>query len=424
MLPLVNCYTLCCYHGIRTGSGLRIIHVMDHSLPKTDGYSIRAKYLLEAQAAAGHEVTVLTSPSQGAGAEAQLISGVSYRRSDYNWWEEKMVECGAKHLVFGRAIARGLSSLLAEGRFEIVHAHTPFTVARAALLEARKRRLPFEYEKRNLWEESARARGKARGRWPWFQLARAMDRWVTTRADAVCTITEALKSSTVELGAAADRVFVVGNGADTDAFVPRLPPAELRERCLRGGNFVVGFVGSFFSFEGLPMLVQAFAAIRARYPGARLVLVGDGEDLAKVEQVVAELALAGSAWVVGRVPHAQVPDFYAAMDVLVYPRYPSKLTDMISPLKPLEPMAMGRCVIGSSVGGISELIRDGETGLLFSAGSLPALVEKLETLVSGKIDAAQMGAKAREFVVKCRQWRHMAESYDAAYVRATAQSRA
>jgi len=407
--------------AMETGSGLRIIHVMDHSLPKSDGYSIRAKYLLEAQAASGHEVTVLTSPSQGAGAEAQLISGVAYRRSDYNWWEKKMVTHGAKHLVFGRAIARRLSSLLAEGGFDIVHAHTPFTVARAALLEARKRHLPFVYEKRNLWEESARARGKVSGRWPWYQLARAMDRWVTVRADAVCTITEALKASTVELGASADRVFVVGNGADTNAFVPRLPPAELRERCLRGGNFVIGFLGSFFSFEGLPMLVEAFAAMGSRYPGARLVLVGDGEDRSKVELLVAKLDLAGSVWVVGSVPHTQVPDFYAAMDALVYPRYHSRLTDMISPLKPLEPMAMGRCVIGSSVGGIRELVRDGETGLLFSAGSLPALVEKLETLLSGQIDAAQMGARAREFVVNHRQWRHMAKRYDEAYVRAAAQ---
>lgn len=397
---------------------------MDHSLPKADGYSIRAKYLLEAQAVSGHEITVLTSPSQGLGALPQLTAGVSYRRSDYSRWERKMVDHGAKHLVFGRAIARQLSLLLAEGNFDIVHAHTPFTVARAALLEARKRGLPFVYEKRNLWEESARARGKPSGRWPLYQVARAMDRWVTVRADAVCTITQALKASTVELGASADRVFVVGNGADTNAFVPRTPPVELRERCLRGGNFVIGFLGSFFSFEGLPMLVEAFAALRTRYPGARLVLVGDGEDRHKIEQMVAKLGLDASAWVVGSVPHTEVLDFYAAMDALVYPRYPSKLTDMISPLKPLEPMAMGRCVIGSSVGGIRELIHDGDTGLLFTAGSLPALMEKLETLLSGQVNAAQMGARAREFVVNRRQWKHMAENYDSAYAYAAARQRA
>jgi glycosyltransferase involved in cell wall biosynthesis len=392
---------------------------MDHSLPKTDGYAIRAKYMLEAQAVSGHQVTVLTSPSQGPEAADMQVGGVSYRRSHYSKVEKKMAGLGGKHLVFGRATARGLSALLARDNFDLVHAHTPFTVARIALREARRRRLPFVYEKRNLWEESARARGKTSGRWPWFQVARAMDRWVTLRADAVCTITEALKTHTVNLGAHSDRVFVVGNGVDTSAFAPRPAPVDLRARCAAGGNFVIGFVGSFFSFEGLPTLVEAFARLRPRYPGARLVLVGDGEDRAKIERLAVKLNLGQSIWLVGSVPHARVVDFYAAMDVLVYPRYRSMLTDMISPLKPLEPMAMAKCVLGSDVSGIRELLRDGEAGLLFSAGepgaSPGALEAKLELLLSGQVNASAMGGKAREHVFAHRQWRQMAQAYEGAY---------
>ena len=394
---------------------LGILHVMDHSLPRSDGYSIRAKYLLEAQAAAGHRVTVLTSPSQGDGAPDVELGGIRYRRSAYTRLERALVARGGKHLVFGRAIARHLSAALGAERFDVVHAHTPFTVARAALREARRRGLPVVYEKRNLWEESARARGKASGRWPWYQAARAMDRAVTLRADAVCTITEALRAATVALGASPDRVVVVGNGADTEAFAPRSPPPDLRARCLRGGDFVVGFLGSFFSFEGLPLLVDAFAQLRDRHPGARLLLVGDGEDRAKVDAAVARLGLADVVSVPGAVPHAQVLDYYAAMDVLVYPRYASPLTDMISPLKPLEPMAMERAVVGSSVGGIRELIEDGQTGLIFEAGSRASLVEKLALLLSRRVDAAALGRRAREFVIQRRQWRHMADRYQDAY---------
>ncbi|MEO8385756.1 MAG: glycosyltransferase family 4 protein [Betaproteobacteria bacterium] len=419
----LNCYTERTTIAIVSGSTLRIIHVMDHSLPKADGYSIRAKYLLEAQAASGHEITVLTSPSQGADAEDLFTAGICYRRTRYSRWEKKIAESGGKQFVFGRAISRELSSLLEVTRFDVVHAHTPFTVARIALVEARKRHIPFVYEKRNLWEESARARGKYSGKWPFFQVAKAVDRWVTVRADAVCTITEALKANTISLGASADRVFVVGNGADISTFAPRMPEPELRSQCLRGGNFVIGFLGSFFSFEGLPMLVEAYASLRPRFPGARLVLVGDGEDRKRVEHLVNKLGVADGVWMVGSIPHSKVPDFYAAMDVLVYPRNPSKLTEMISPLKPLEPMAMGRCVIGSNVGGICELIRENESGLLFSAGSTSSLIEKLESLLSGQIDASSVGRKARDFVVNQRQWRHMAENYGLAYARATEQLR-
>ena len=399
---------------------MHVLHVMDHSLPRGDGYSIRAKYLLEAQVAQGHEVTVLTSPSQGADAVNESIAGVSYRRTQYSPLERAIVRRGGKNLVFGHAIARGLQELLDGGGFDVIHGHTPFTVARVGLREARRRGLPFVYEKRNLWEESARARGKASGRWPLYQVAKALDRRVTVRADAVCTITQALKAHTIGLGAAPDRVFVVGNGVDTDAFTPRPGAPELRERCAAGGDLVLGFIGSFFSFEGLPLLLEACAQLRQHHPRLRLVLVGEGEDSARLEQLVARLDLGRNVWLVGRVPHGQVLDFYAAMDVLIYPRYPSALTQMISPLKPLEPMAMARCVVASDVGGLRELIRDGETGLLFTAGSLPSLLEKLELVLSGSVNAAALGSTARDDVIANRQWRHMATVYESAYKRAQA----
>ncbi len=394
---------------------MRIVPVMDHSVPGTDGYAIRAKYLLEAQAKAGHQVTVLTSPSQGAIAAEQSIDGVHYRRSHYTDFQSSVVKWGGKQFVFGSAIGHRLSQLLDEQPFDIVHAHTPFTVARPALAQARKRGLPFVYEKRNLWEESARARGKRSGRWPFFQLAKAMDSFVTRHADAVCVITEALKRRTVEVGVEQARIFVVGNGVDTEAFQPVEAAPELRQRCLSGGDYVLGFVGSFFKFEGLPLLVRAFEQVHTDYPGARLVLVGDGEDHASVQALVSQLELDDVVWLTGRVPHAQVESFYASMDALVYPRLRSELTELISPLKPLEPMAMARCVVGSDVGGIRELIQHGQSGLLFEADSIASLVEQLRGLLSRRIDAASLGRRARERMVAVRQWKHMASVYDMAY---------
>jgi len=248
-----------------------------------------------------------------------------------------------------------------------------------------------------------------------------MDRDVTRRADAVCVITDALKQRTCALGVEPARIFVVGNGVDVDSFRPAEPPAELRQRCLNGGDYVFGFVGSFFKFEGLPLLVEAFSRLRADFPAARLVLVGDGEDHAAVTEMVARLKLGDVAWLTGRVPHSQVEGFYASMDALVYPRLRSDLTELISPLKPLEPMAMARCVVGSDVGGIRELVRHGETGLLFQADSVESLTQQLRSLVSRNIDAAALGRRAREGMIDSRQWRHMASVYDTAYRFAIAQ---
>lgn len=388
---------------------------MDHSLPKSSGYTIRAKYLLEAQAASGHEVTVLTSPSQGADATEMQSGGIRYCRTHYSDWEAAMVRHGAKHLVFGRAIRRALTALLDQGRFDIIHAHTPFHIARIAQAEARKRKLPFIYEKRNLWEESARARGKAVGRWPLYDISRAVDRRVTVLAGAVCTITQALKDHSVALGASPEKVFVVGNGVDTSVFFPQAAPAALRAQCAADGNLVIGFIGSFFSYEGLPFLVETFAVLVKKYPTARLVLVGDGEDKARLDQLVPQLGLSERAWLVGKVPHNQVVNFYASMDVLVYPRLHSELTDMISPLKPLEPMAMAKCVVGSDVGGIRELLDNGRAGLLFKAGNSADLEKTLDSILSGAINTVEMGQRACEHVMEKRQWGHMAQIYNQAY---------
>jgi glycogen(starch) synthase len=395
-------------------SWLRILHVIDHSLPRLSGYSIRARYLLEAQVVQGHEVHVLTAPSPGDDPDHEE-GGLRYQRSRYRPRERRLAEGGGKQAVFGRAIRRSLRDLLDRQRWDIVQGHTPFTVARPALAEARRRGVPFVYEKRNLWEESARSRGKAAGRWPFYQIARAVDRGVSRSADAVCTITEALRSHTIGMGVPADRVVVVGNGVDTDVFVPRVAPADLRASCLRGGKFVVGFVGSFFSFEGLPLLLEAFGRLHADDPEVRLVLVGDGEDQPVLERRILASGLGGAVWMTGAVPHRQVPDFYAAMDVLVYPRVAAPLTEMISPLKPLEAMAMERCVVASGVGGLRELIRDGETGLMFDAGSTPSLEGCLRRLRSGSIDVRSLGAMARSYVVAERQWSQMAARYADAY---------
>ncbi len=394
---------------------MKVLHVMDHSLPRGDGYSIRAKYLVEAQARAGDEVVVLTGPAHGPETAPEIIAGVRYERTWFSSLERAVARCGGKHLVFQSALARRIEEILAAGQFDLIHGHTPATVARPALAAARRYGLPFVYEKRNLWEESARVRGRLAGRWPFIAMARALDRRVTQQAGAVCAITRAYADLIARQGVAEDRIVIVGNGVDVGEFRPCPSDPALRERCLAGGDFVFGFVGSFFSFEGLPFLVSAFAQVARMHPGARLVLVGDGESSREVADLVTQRGLADKVWLTGRVPHTQVKSFYSAMDVLVYPRHRSLLTDVVSPLKPLEPMAMAKCVVGSNVGGLRDLIDHGRTGYLFEAESVSALADLLCQLASRKLDADAIGHEALAVVTQERQWKHMAGRYQQAY---------
>lgn len=397
---------------------MRVLHVMRESLPNIIGYTIRAKYLLEAQAGYGNEVHVLTSPDHGESLADEKIAGVTYHRSGYFPIEKLIARWGGKQLVFGRAITRRLRELILAMEFDVVHVHTPFTLALPVLAIAKRHSIPVVYEKRNLWEESAKARGKYSGRAPFYQLSQMIDRYATRSADAVCVITGSLKQHTVNMGVDQDKIIIVQNGVDIDKFGPKSPNEQLRNKCLNGGKVVIGFIGSFFKFEGLPLLVNAFAELAKRNNGIRLVLVGNGEDMPAVEQAIKEQNIEEKVLLTGRVSHDMVNEYYQAIDIFVYPRLLSTLTNLISPLKPLEPMAIGKVVIGSNVGGLRDLISNGSTGLIFKAGIKEDLVNKLAMVINGKVDCARLAAQARGYVCNHRQWKIIAKEYEVAYERA------
>lgn len=388
---------------------------MDFSLPRTQGYTVRARYLVEGQAKCGHTPTILTGPSHGPESEGEETRGIRYLRCPFGRTQAKLARGPIKSAFMYACIKRRVRGLLAGGNFDVVHAHTPFTVALPALHAARAAGVPCVYEKRNLWEESAKARGKLTGKWPLLQTARAVDRHVTRRADAVCTITGKLREHAVGMGADPARVVVVGNGVDTDRFQPVPPEEELRARLLDGGDVLVGYIGSFFRFEGLLCLVRAAAKVVEKAPNVRFFLVGDGEDLPEVKRLTRELGLETVCHIPGRIPFEEVASYYGAADILVYPRLSSVLTEMISPLKPLEAMAMGKCVLASRIGGLEELISDRATGYLVTPDAPDKLATAIEETATSPLLRKRLGAAAREYVVRERQWDKMAEAYDNAY---------
>ncbi|MGS0753805.1 glycosyltransferase [Roseateles sp. GG27B] len=119
----------------------------------------------------------------------------------------------------------------------------------------------------------------------------------------------------------------------------------------------------------------------------------------------------------GRVPHADVGRFYDLVDVLVYPRQSMRLTELVTPLKPLEAMAQGRILVASDVGGHKELIRDGETGVLFKAGDDNALAEAVVSLLNSPGRWPKLRAQGRQFVEKERNWTRSVSWYSTVYER-------
>jgi glycosyltransferase involved in cell wall biosynthesis len=215
-----------------------------------------------------------------------------------------------------------------------------------------------------------------------------------------------------------DAITVVPNAVEPGQFRAPQPknPALAAELGLKGRT-VLGFIGSFYSYEGLDLLIEALPAIRAGHPAAMVLLVGGGPMTESLQQLVAVRRLGDSVRFTGRVPHEQVHRYYNVIDFLVFPRRRMRLTELVTPLKPVEAMAEGRLVIASDVGGHRELIEDGVTGFLFAADDVQALARRVSEAITAEVAHRPVREAARRFVAAERVWPVSAAQYKPVYTR-------
>jgi glycosyltransferase involved in cell wall biosynthesis len=198
---------------------------------------------------------------------------------------------------------------------------------------------------------------------------------------------------------------VIPNAVDANAFDPDMRvDTDLKTRLGLHGSSVIGFIGSFYAYEGLDLLLRSFPAMLAQRPDLRVLLVGGGPQEEALKRLARELHIADRVVFSGRVAHQEVQRYYSIVDVFIYPRISIRLTELVTPLKPLEAMAQSRLVVASDVGGHRELIHDGETGVLFKAGNGASLAESVIRIFDNP-DAFQTVRKAgRKFVEQRRTW--------------------
>ena len=400
---------------------MRILHVLYHSLPLQSGYVFRTLGILGAQRGFGWETVQLTSPRNNAGTPpVETVDGWTFHRTA----KPSAPFAGrpvARELLEMRAVAARLRAVIAETRPDIVHAHSPVLNGLPALWAARRAGLPLVYEVRGLWEDAAVDLGHAREGDLRYRTTRWLETWLLRRADAVVTLCEAMRAEIAGRGVPAERIAVVPNGIDPAHFsAPRPRDAALAERLGLAGRTVLGFIGSFYRYEGLDLLVAALPRIRAAVPDAALLLVGGGNEAERLAQQVEALGLQDVVRFTGRVPHDQVRRYYDLVDIFVYPRRSMRLTELVTPLKPLEAMAEGRIVLASDIGGHRELIRNGVTGILFPPDDPEALADRVIEAIGAPATLPRLREAARRFVQSERTWTVSAAAYRSAYARARA----
>ncbi|HST35149.1 MAG TPA: TIGR04063 family PEP-CTERM/XrtA system glycosyltransferase [Allosphingosinicella sp.] len=396
---------------------MRILHILDHSLPLHSGYTFRTRAIVKAQLGQGWEVACLTGPRHAAeGPDPEIVDGITFYRTRKP--QPGPAPLGEYREI--RALSERLNRLVEEWQPDQLHAHSPVLNALAALPVARRRGLPLVYEIRAFWEDAAVGNGTGREGSARYRLTRLLETHAAKRADAVAVICEGLRRDLIGRGIAAEKIIVSPNGVDMDLFGSP-PPADAafaRSLGLEDAD-TVGFIGSFYDYEGLDDLIAAMPLLLAKRPKARLLLVGGGpmEDALKAQAAASPAA--DRIRFAGRVPHDEVERYYALIDILAYPRKAMRLTELVTPLKPLEAMAQRKLVAASDVGGHRELIEDEVTGTLFPAGDPEALADALADLFARRGEWDKRRDTARAFVERERNWSSNISRYAPVYQRLT-----
>ncbi len=394
---------------------MKILHVLDHSLPLHSGYTFRTVSILKAQRALGWETFHLTSPKQeNCTVDEEDADGWHFYRTPAPSPASTLPGLREKQQV--DATARRLMALAQRLRPDILHAHSPVLDALPALRVGRLLDIPVVYEVRAFWEDAAVDHGTHKEWGVRYRLTRALETYALKRADHVTTICEGLRKDIVARGIPDAGVTVIPNAVDIDKFPLGGPadPALLARLGLTGAT-IIGFIGSFYAYEGLDLLIDALPRILAKMPDARLLLVGGGPQDEALRARAAAAGLTDKVVFTGRVPHAEVNRYYDLVDILAYPRHSMRLTELVTPLKPLEAMAQGRLLVASDVGGHRELISHGENGVLFRAGSADALADAVVDLAQRRESWPGLRAAGRHFVESQRNWTASVARYQPVY---------
>jgi PEP-CTERM/exosortase A-associated glycosyltransferase len=399
-------------------------------MPLLSGYSVRSHSLLVAQKKIGLIPEALTGPLhqlEDSAATDTAIDGIPYWRTPLRGTIAKLALRRHVLLLREKAVVQLLRNriltLLDEQRFDAVHAHSPALCGLAALRASRARKIPFVYEIRAFWEDAAVDQNKTRPISLRYQLSRRLEGYVAQHADAVVGIARHILDDLRERGVANEKLFHVPNGVDGERFVPLPRDAQLAMKLKLKNQPVMGFIGSLYHYEGIAWLVRAAAELRRRGNPFQLLIVGQGEDLPEIQAAIQELRAQDFVQAVGQVSHNEITKHYSLMDIMVYPRRSIRLTELTTPLKPLEAMAQGKAVLASDVGGIRELVEPDKPCLLFQPGDVEDFCSKASQLLSDETFRRELGESARQMVLRVKDWKVLARRYEAVYDFATQSSR-
>ena len=396
---------------------MKILHILNHSFPLLDGYASRSQNILNAQKNMGWTPIVLTSPKhendlKGKCPKKEKIGEHTFYRTGRNPFEN--IPLLSEGFLLLLLFVKLVQVIIIE-KPDILHAHSPVLNYLPTWIIGKAFNLPVLYEIRAYWEDAGVDQATYKEQSLKYRFVQSLETWACKQVRHVAVLCDGIRKDLMVRGIKYKKLTPVFNGIHSENFTPCKPDTELVEKWGLKDKKVIGFIGSFFRWEGLDLLVEAFAKLVPNHPDLILLLVGGGEEQKNLQQQVLSLGLEERIIMPGRVPHHQVKGVYAMMDIMIYPRYSVRLTELVTPLKPLEAMAMEKAVIASDIGGHRELVKHDTTGILFPAGDANALAKAITSLINDKAKMNSLGKAGRSYVLANKTWEKTTSVYKQIY---------
>lgn len=218
------------------------------------------------------------------------------------------------------------------------------------------------------------------------------DRWSLQRMDHVIAVSEELHQKLNDLRIPATRCSLIHNGIDTEQFRRRCPVQEAKARLgLPGHRLVIGAVGRLTAVKGFDLLIRAVDQLLKRGFDVELMIVGDGEDRPRLEELIVQLARTDRIRLLGHRP--DIKPIYEALDVFVLSSLNEGLPNVV-----LEAMALEVSVAASRVGAVSQVVEDGINGLLIEPRQVEDMTRVLAQLLTNPELRQNLQQNARKTV--------------------------
>lgn len=386
---------------------MKILHILDHFLPYHSGYTYRSLSVFKNLREKGLKQIIITSAKHKKfEQEKENIEGFPIYHTQFQ--SKSMISLPfIKECYEMWALYKRINFVFKQTNFDIIHSHSPILNAIPALIFSKLNKIPILYDIRAFWEDAAVSHGNRSEKSFDYKLIRALEGLIAKKVDKVSVICNGLMEDLIRRGVTKNKISIQSNGLD---LINKEIISENYEKRLNH-IFTIGYIGSFYKYEGLDILLDAMKELNDPDREYKLILVGGNEEENNLKRKVEQLKLFDKVIFTGPIAHAEVSKYYSKMDLLVYPRKKQRLTELVTPLKPLEAMSYGKVILASDVGGHKELIQDRITGILFKADDTNDLIKKIKDIANQKYDIKKIKNNAIHNVNINKNWSTIVEGY-------------